>query len=105
MTTPLNFVVSVMPGTLDVLAKEKQAEFASYLKGFIVELSGVTSDKIRQCFMSELKDFAAGIRKQKEVENPLFELERRFDEIKTKSSGLAISIEKTIKEDEQIECH
>lgn len=87
----------LMPGTLDVLAKEKQAEFASYLKGLIVELSGeVTSDKIRQYFMSELKDFAAGIRKQKEVENPLFELERRFDEIKTKSSGLAISIEKTI---------
>lgn len=87
----------LMPGTLDVLEKEKQAEFAAYLKGLIIELSGeVTSDKIRQYFTSELKDFSAGIRKQKEVENPMFELERRFDEIKTKSSGLAISIEKTI---------
>lgn len=84
----------LLPGTLDVLVKEKQAQFAAYLKEIIP--GEVTSDKIRQYFEAELRDFSAGIRKQKEVENPLFELERRFDEIKTKSSGLATSIEKTI---------
>lgn len=77
----------LLPGTLNVLAKEKQAEFASYLKEIIP--GEVTSDKIRQYFESELKDFAAGIRKQKEVENPILKLQRKLESLHDKSVSVS----------------
>jgi len=90
----------LLPGTLDILAKDKQAEFAAYLKGYIP--GEVTTDKLRQYFEAEMKSFISGVRKQRESDNPLFELERRFEEIKSKSTSLAISCSKVMEKIEQL---
>lgn len=90
----------LLPGTLDILAKDKQAEFAAYLKGYIP--GEVTTDKLRQYFEAEMKNFIAGVRKQRESDNPLFELERRFEEIKSKSISLAIGCSKVMEKMDQL---
>lgn len=84
----------LIPGNRDVLAKEKQAEFAAYLNEIIP--GEVTTDKIRQYFESEMRNFAAGIRKTNEAENPMLELERRLEDIKAKASSMSIALCKII---------
>lgn len=71
----------------ELLVKEKQTEFATYLKEII---SGeVTSDKIRQYFEAELRNFIAGIRKQKEEENPILRLNRKLESLHDKAVSVS----------------
>ena len=86
----------LLPIYSGILSQEKQAEFAAYIKSIIP--GEVTSDKIRQYFEAEVKNFIAGVRKQKEAENPLLKLQRDLETLQSRSSSVAISCHAVMKE-------
>lgn len=90
----------LLPIGREVLVKEKQAEFAAYLKNIIP--GEVTTDKIRQYFDAELRDFAAGIRKTKEAENPVLKLERQLKALHDKSVSVSRACHEVMSESKRL---
>jgi len=97
----------LLPGNRDILPKARQAEFATYIRDLITKNNQeryheVTSDKIRQYFDAEVRNFIAGVRKQNEEENPILKLQRKLESLHDKSVSVSKACHDVINESKRL---